>query len=284
MMEITRQLAKFVAELDYEDIPVEVVDRAKLLVRDLIGIGVRARHEADSTLAMMRATEILGADGGSCGVFGDSRWFSPAAAALMNGALGHSLDFDDTHAAASVHPSAVVVPAALAAAQLPGANGREVIAAIIAGYEIICRLGQALGMRTCTPKGIVGKVHPKAAGDLGAPEPQAIDNAPGLASDNHMNGIEQTQHHTTNQPATQRRRQTRFNRRACSQAAPVGEPSHQGASDDGDEQCTPHTQRRQKIEADRLALLIEGATQGQPGRLVGGAYGGPHNEGWQHHP
>ncbi len=145
MMEITRQLAKFVAELDYEDIPVEVVDRAKLLVRDLIGIGVRARHEADSTLAMMRATEILGADGGSCGVFGDSRWFSPAAAALMNGALGHSLDFDDTHAAASVHPSAVVVPAALAAAQLPGANGREVIAAIIAGYEIICRLGQALG-------------------------------------------------------------------------------------------------------------------------------------------
>ncbi len=96
MMEITRQLAKFVAELDYEDIPVEVVDRAKLLVRDLIGIGVRARHEADSTLAMMRATEILGADGGSCGVFGDSRWFSPAAAALMNGALGHSLDFDDT--------------------------------------------------------------------------------------------------------------------------------------------------------------------------------------------
>ncbi|MEL0112041.1 MAG: MmgE/PrpD family protein, partial [Rickettsiales bacterium] len=145
MMEITRPLAKFVAELDYEDIPVEVVDRAKLLVRDLIGIGVRARHEADSTLAMMRATEILGADGGSCGVFGDSRWFSPASAALMNGALVHSLDFDDTHAAASVHPSAVVVPAALAAAQLPGANGREVIAAIIAGYEIICRLGQALG-------------------------------------------------------------------------------------------------------------------------------------------
>ncbi len=145
MLEVTQQLAKFIADLRYEDIPAEVIDRAKLLMCDLVGIGVRARHEADSTLAMMRATEVLGADGGTCGVFGDTRWFSPAAAALMNGALGHSLNFDDTHADASVHPSAVVVPAALAAAQLPGASGRDVIVSIIAGYETICRLGQALG-------------------------------------------------------------------------------------------------------------------------------------------
>jgi 2-methylcitrate dehydratase PrpD len=132
MLEVTRQLAKFVASLRYEDIPVEVIGRAKLLIRDLVGIGVRARHETDSTLAMDRATEVLGADGGTCGV-------------LMNGALGHSLNFDDTHADASVHPSAVVVPAALAAAQLPGARGRDVIVAIIVGYKIICRLGQASG-------------------------------------------------------------------------------------------------------------------------------------------
>jgi len=145
MTEITRKLADFVADLDYDDIPSEVILRAKLLTLDLIGIALRARHHADSTTAMMRATEILGADGGTCGVFGDTRWFSPAAAALMNGALGHSLDFDDTHAAASVHPSAPVVPAALAAAQLPGASGREAVTAIIAGYEVICRLGQALG-------------------------------------------------------------------------------------------------------------------------------------------
>lgn len=95
MLEVTQQLAKFVADLRYEDIPAEVIDRAKLLMCDLVGIGVRARHEADSTLAMMRATEVLGADGGTCGVFGDTRWFSPAAAALMNGALGHSLNFEN---------------------------------------------------------------------------------------------------------------------------------------------------------------------------------------------
>ena len=145
MLEVTRELARFVYGLKFENIPTEVIDRAKILMRDFIGIGIRARHEADSTLAMMKATEILGADGGTCGVFGDSRWFSPAAAALINGALGHSLDFDDTHAEASLHPSAVVIPAAFAAAQLPGASGKEVITAIVAGYEVVCRLGQAVG-------------------------------------------------------------------------------------------------------------------------------------------
>lgn len=145
MLDVTRTLAQFVVELDYDDIPPEVVQRAKTLMLDLVGIGIRARYDADSTMPMMRATEILGADGGTCGVFGDTRWFSPAAAALLNGALGHSLDFDDTHAASSVNPSTVVVPAVLAAAQLPGASGREALAAIVAGYEVICRLGQALG-------------------------------------------------------------------------------------------------------------------------------------------
>ena len=145
MLEVTQELARFVHDLKFENIPTEVIDRAKILMRDFIGIGIRARHEADSTLAMMKATEILGADGGTCGVFGDSRWFSPAAAALINGALGHSLDFDDTHAEASLHPSAVVIPAAFAAAQLPGASGKEVITAIVAGYEVVCRLGQAVG-------------------------------------------------------------------------------------------------------------------------------------------
>ena len=145
MLDVTRTLARFVVNLDYDDIPPEVATRAKSLILDLVGIGLRARFDADSTLAMLRATEILGADGGTCGVFGDTRWFSPAAAAMLNGALGHSLDFDDTHGLASVNASTVVVPAALAAAQLPGASGRETITAIVAGYEVICRLGQALG-------------------------------------------------------------------------------------------------------------------------------------------
>src|ERR671910_2657260 len=70
--------------------------------------------------------------------------YTPAGAALLNGALAHSLDFDDTHASATLHPGAPVIPAALAAAEMAGADGRTVLSAIVAGYEVTCRLALAL--------------------------------------------------------------------------------------------------------------------------------------------
>ena len=113
-------------------------------MHDFVGIGIRARHEADHP-AMMRATEILGADGGTCGVFGDPRWFSPAAAALMNGALAiHLISTTPTlkHPFTQVRLSSRL--------PLPPRNCRapaekDVITSIVAGYEVVCRLGQALG-------------------------------------------------------------------------------------------------------------------------------------------
>jgi 2-methylcitrate dehydratase PrpD len=77
-------------------------------------------------------------------VFGDSQRYTPAGAALINGAMAHSLDFDDTHAAGTLHPGAPVIPAALAAAEMTGADGKTVMAAIVAGYETTCRLALAL--------------------------------------------------------------------------------------------------------------------------------------------
>ncbi len=68
----------------------------------------------------------------------------PPGAALLNGALGHSLDFDDTHAAGTLHPGAAVIPAALAAGEMAGASGADVLAAIVAGYEVTCRVALAL--------------------------------------------------------------------------------------------------------------------------------------------
>jgi 2-methylcitrate dehydratase PrpD len=98
-------------------------------------------------------------------VCADAKGYTPAVAALLNGALGHSLDFDDTHADSSLHPSAPVVPAALAAGELVGASGREVLTAIVAGYEVCCRLGNALDPTSHYAKGF----HPTAtAGTFGA--------------------------------------------------------------------------------------------------------------------
>jgi 2-methylcitrate dehydratase PrpD len=81
---------------------------------------------------------------GNFGVFGDSARYTPAGAAFLNGALAHSLDFDDTHAAGSLHPGAPVIPAALAAGEMVGASGADVLAGIIAGYEVTCRIALAL--------------------------------------------------------------------------------------------------------------------------------------------
>ena len=77
-------------------------------------------------------------------MFGDAARYTPAGAAFLNGALAHSLDFDDTHAAGSLHPGAPVIPAALAAGEMTGASGADVLAAIIAGYEMTCRIALAL--------------------------------------------------------------------------------------------------------------------------------------------
>lgn len=164
-MTTTRTLARFVHELSFEKLPTAVRARVPSLVLDLAGIMVRARHEAESTPAMMAAARRLGLAHGSCTVIGDAAGYGPAGAAMVNGTLAHSLDFDDTHAPGSLHPSAPIVPAALAAAEMTGADGRSVIAAIVAGYEVQIRLSLALDPAAHYDRGF----HPTATcGAFGA--------------------------------------------------------------------------------------------------------------------
>ena len=143
-MSITTQLSDFSAEIRIERLPGDVVDRARFLVLDLVGNIVRARHDAESTSSFLAAVRAMGMAAGNSGVFGDAARYTPAGAAFLNGALAHSLDFDDTHAAGSLHPGAPVIPAALAAGEMVGASGADVLAAIIAGYEVTCRVALAL--------------------------------------------------------------------------------------------------------------------------------------------
>ena len=137
-----------------------------MLTLDFLGSAIRARRDAESTPSLLKMLGALALDGkGEATVFGDSRTWTPAVAALLNGALGHSLDFDDTHADASLHPSAPVVPAAFAVGELVGASGRDVLTAIVAGYEVCCRLRKALDPTSHYARGF----HPTAAaGTYGA--------------------------------------------------------------------------------------------------------------------
>lgn len=166
MTDETRTLAAYAAGLRLEHIPPEVVARAERLILDFVGNVARGGAEAESSPALRAVVRTAGLDApGPCTVIGDTRTHGPAAAALLNGAFGHSLDFDDTHAASSLHPSAPVVSAAFAAAQMTGAGGADVVAAIVAGYEVCCRLGLALDPTKHYARGF----HPTAtAGTFGA--------------------------------------------------------------------------------------------------------------------
>ena len=158
MTGVTREVAEFAAGLDYDDLPLAVVERTKLLLLDITGIMVRARHDAESTPSMIAALKRLGLTSGECSVIGDGRHYAPSAAALLNGTLAHSLDFDDTHAAGSLHSSAPIVPAALAAAEMTNASGRDLIAACVAGYEVQIRLSLAVNPSAHYDRGF----HPTA--------------------------------------------------------------------------------------------------------------------------
>lgn len=139
---VTAELADFAATLRFADLPAAVVDRAKLLILDLAGIIVRSQ-DFDSTQSMKRALRQLQGDRGSLRVLGCNDHWTPQAAAHLAGAAAHSMDFDDTHARAQLHPGSPVIAAALAAAQMVNADGRQLITAVVAGYEVMIRV--ALG-------------------------------------------------------------------------------------------------------------------------------------------
>ena len=187
MTAITRRLAEFAAGISTDTMAPDIIERTAMLVMDNVGIALRARHDAASIPALVKGAMKLGLDGGRSVAIGDRRGFTPAGAALINGTLAHSLDFDDTHARASLHASAPIVPAALAAAEMAGADGEELIPAIIAGYEIQIRLSLALGPTDHYDRGF----HPTAtcgvfgaaaaAGRLFCLSPEQMERAFGIA-------------------------------------------------------------------------------------------------------
>ncbi|MDC0227101.1 MmgE/PrpD family protein [Alphaproteobacteria bacterium] len=158
MENMTEKFAEFCEQLKYEDLSPEVIKRTKLLILDTVGIIIRARHDAESTSSLVSAIEKLEMSNGSCQVFSDKKTYSPSAAALLNGTLAHSLDFDDTHAEASLHSSAPILSASLAAAQMNKSSGQELITACVVGYEVQIRLGLAGGASAHYKKGF----HPSA--------------------------------------------------------------------------------------------------------------------------
>ncbi|MGF6875748.1 MmgE/PrpD family protein [Paraburkholderia sp. MM5477-R1] len=131
-------LAQFLSELAYEDIPADVVHMAKLITLDTIGCIV-AGTQTTLGREILAAYEFGNSDDGCC-VPGTSVQLPPSLAAKINGWLSDVLDYEDTE---SGHPSATVIPAALAVAERLKATPKQLLTGIVAGYEAGLRVHDA---------------------------------------------------------------------------------------------------------------------------------------------
>jgi 2-methylcitrate dehydratase PrpD len=136
---LSRRLAAFATDLGDDQPPAEVVASAKLHVLDLVGTALAAHGSGAGTSAAAASAALGGS--GAASVVGHADGRPAAVAALANGTLAHAIEFDDTHTPSICHISAVVVPAALAMAEAHGATGRALLTAIIAGNEVVARIG-----------------------------------------------------------------------------------------------------------------------------------------------
>lgn len=139
----TKPLATFASALQYEDLPAPVVHQASRFLLDALGCAIGAfREDPRKTGLVKQLVENFSANGRSSVVQGGNT--HPAIAAFGNGMLINATDNDDTHKRALVHVGSVVVPGALAMTEHMRGNGRDLITALVAGYEVAARVGMAV--------------------------------------------------------------------------------------------------------------------------------------------
>lgn len=139
--DVTVILAKKAFAAYQKALPPEVARSVRLRILDVLGLSVAAQDLPTSQMILSYA-EAQGGAGKSTAI-GSNTPLPASLAALVNGVLAHSLDFDDTHLPSVLHPSASVVPVGLAVAEMCGSSGEELTAAISVGLEITVRLGMA---------------------------------------------------------------------------------------------------------------------------------------------
>lgn len=118
---LSEKIADFVLNMDYSRIPADVVSHGKLLIADALGVAMACR-ELES-LELIRRVVLANDSAPVCTLWGSGDKVMPADAVLYNAALIHGADFDDTHVASIIHPSAAVVSTAITIGELVGADG-----------------------------------------------------------------------------------------------------------------------------------------------------------------
>ena len=144
-MRETLTLAAHCSALEFGDLPTPVVNQAKVALQDCLGVGLFVSMRTPWGQAIRRFALAELAAAGVATIFGSSGMTTPGRAALANGTCAQGFEYEDVHVRSPGHPECCVVPSALAMAELVGASGQELLTAIVAGCEVMVRVGLASG-------------------------------------------------------------------------------------------------------------------------------------------
>src|SRR5919198_1674342 len=158
------RLAAVWADLGWDSLPTDVQDRTRDLLLDLLGVALGGSRQPSSPPAAEVARR-LGGDGGQASVVGAGFATTAVWAALANATAAHAIELDDVTTESSLHPGVAVIPAALALAEHLNAHPAAMLEAIVGGYEVTMRVGNALNPESAYARGF----HPTGvAGVFGA--------------------------------------------------------------------------------------------------------------------
>jgi 2-methylcitrate dehydratase PrpD len=143
-IQATKVLSDFISDLSYYDLPSYTIEKAKESMLDYLGALIAAYK--NSSLLSENIIELIKNNGGTeeATIIGQSTKVPLINAALANGVLSHVVELDDGHRIARGHPGVVVLSAVLPIAEYLRSNGKELITAIVAGYDIFVRIASAV--------------------------------------------------------------------------------------------------------------------------------------------
>ncbi len=192
-MNVTAEIARFIATTKLQDIPADVQERAKGFILDGVGVTLAGSTEKGSRIIQAHVKELGGRP--EAAILGTKLRAPARLAALANGAAGHAMDHDDTQLTTTkdstygllTHPTIPVISAAVALGDRMGASGKAILHAYVVGVEVECRIADAInpahyreGFHSTATMGGFGAVA--AASVLLKLEEEAILRALGLVA------------------------------------------------------------------------------------------------------
>ena len=141
---LAAHVAEFVTATHPADIPAETARVAKKHILDTLAVCL-AGVPAEGSEIVRQYIEQLGCGGGTATIFGTAQLALPRFAALANAAAMHADDYDDTYHPTRFHPSAPVLAAVCAEAEVAGASGKDVLAAFAVGTEVSLKISETIG-------------------------------------------------------------------------------------------------------------------------------------------